>query len=184
MPIIGVIASSVAKSSPAYESIQTVTLGSNTNTVSFSSIPQTYKHLQVRIRNRMSYNSGQDYFGFSIRINGGSGSFYSYLGGTGATSSVQSFRSNGDLVGVAPSNSITTTQSATIVDLWDYTDTTKWRTYASVTGFDNNASSNGFSAVYTGYWGATSAITSLQFVEPNTYNFVTGSTFALYGIKG
>ena len=78
----------------------------------------------------------------------------------------------------------TSTFGATILDFLDYTSTTKKKVYSSFTGFDNNSSTNGINAVYTGYWAGTSAISSMVFQDDAGYNLSAGTTIALYGIKG
>ena len=65
MPILGIIASSHVNFIPtgSFSSIATVTVGSGgSSTVSFISIPQTYKHLQLRgiAKGTTSYSSGTD----------------------------------------------------------------------------------------------------------------------------
>jgi hypothetical protein len=53
MPILGVVASSKSGRlvNPSYDSIATFT-GGNNATISFTSIPQTYKHLELRVYGR------------------------------------------------------------------------------------------------------------------------------------
>jgi hypothetical protein len=51
MPILGIIASAITGNlvTTSYESIETVTVGSGGSaTVTFSSIPATYTHLQIK----------------------------------------------------------------------------------------------------------------------------------------
>jgi hypothetical protein len=68
-----------------------------------------------------------------------------------------------------------------ILDIHDYTSTTKNKTFRSITGRDNNGS--GQITLYSGLWLSTSAITSIS-LNTSGSNFTTASTFALYGIKG
>jgi hypothetical protein len=68
MPILGIIASSKLTVSNSYESIATTTVGSGGSaTVTFSSIPATYKHLQVRTLIR-SAGSDASYQHLSIHL--------------------------------------------------------------------------------------------------------------------
>ena len=58
MPILGVIASSYAQATSSYDFIEKITVsGSSTNSVTFSTIPTTYKHLQLRVMARNSRNA-------------------------------------------------------------------------------------------------------------------------------
>ena len=71
MPILGIIASSIQGSkTTAYESIATQTVGAGgVASVTFSSIPSTYKHLQLRIMSRAD-RSGAALTNLFIQING------------------------------------------------------------------------------------------------------------------
>jgi len=67
------IAALMGGSAPAvgdFESIATVTLGSNQNLITFSSISSGYKHMQIRYISRSTRASGTD--SVSIRYNGDS----------------------------------------------------------------------------------------------------------------
>ena len=72
--ILGIVASSKLVASGSYESIATFTLGSST-TVTFSSIPSTYKHLQIRYLAR-SARTGAATDDLAIRLNSDSGANY------------------------------------------------------------------------------------------------------------
>jgi hypothetical protein len=84
--LIGIIASSGgAAAAGDYESIATVTVGSGgSSSISFTSIPSTYQHLQVRAIQRCS--SGVN--NLQMQLNSDTGNNYSThrLGGTGAGS--------------------------------------------------------------------------------------------------
>ena len=71
-----------------YESISTVTVGTAQATISFTSIPSTYTHLQLRW---MSKNTSADY-GVRGQFNGDTAANYSLHGlyGTGATAGAYS----------------------------------------------------------------------------------------------
>ena len=73
-----------------YESISTVTVGAGgTSSISFSSIPSTYKHLQIRFIGTCTV-SGEYSQAVYMRVNSDTGSNYSRhsLGGNGSTISV------------------------------------------------------------------------------------------------
>lgn len=173
--LIGIIASSGGVAGGDYESIATVTVGSGgSSSVSFTSIPSTYQHLQIRI---MAKTGDAGAFGSgSMTINGAAGEQRHDLYGTGsavgASASATSFITY--LGGTAQFG-------VSIVDILDYADTNKAKTTRSLCGVDNNGS--GLVALTSGLETSTSAISSLTFT-PNSGNFAQYSSFALYGIKG
>ena len=69
MPILGIMASSTSAANAVgdYESIATTTVGAGgTSTVTFSSIPSTYSHLQVRV---IARSAGTSLAGLYMSIN-------------------------------------------------------------------------------------------------------------------
>jgi hypothetical protein len=181
MPILGIIASSISGNLTAFNSIQTFTITSNTASVTFSGIPQTYKHLQIR----------------GIAINPANGGFvgFRHNGDSSTSSYVQHFL-YGNANGTAASSGNTTGQTmincggvsygvsatnprAFIVDILDYTNTNKYKTSKILTGEDENGA--GEVAFQSGLWKNTAATTSLTFIVSNA--FTPGSQIALYGVK-
>ncbi len=175
--IPGIIASSYPRASTAFESIATQTLTSNATTITFSSIPSTYKHLQLRISGRITAAAlGYAY----LQFNNDTGSnYYAHrLSGDGATASATSFSPTEIAAGIIDGRS-STTMTGIILDIHDYSSTSKNKTARSISGSDNNGTGN--ISLMSGLWMSTSAIDSLK-IFGNTY--ASGSTFALYGIKG
>jgi hypothetical protein len=70
---------------------------------------------------------------------------------------------------------------AFIIDIQDYSSTSKNKTVRTFSGVDFNGS--GSVNLYSSLWMSTSAISSLTLTS-NTGEFSTNTTFALYGIKG
>jgi len=180
-PILGIIASSqTASTLTAFESIATANPTSGT-TVTFSSIPSTYQHLQIRFTHITASPNGAQ---LRLQINSDTGSNYSRhkLQGNGTTASAtgaasQTFMYIGsDGVGSDSSYAV-----VGITDLHDYKSTTKNKTMRSLVGIDKNGS--GDIAMWSGSWLNTNAITSLTITSDGA-NFASGSSFALYGIKG
>jgi hypothetical protein len=174
--LIGVIASSgIPASTNSYESIATVTIGAGgASTASFSSIPATYQHLQIRI---LAKTGDAGAFGSaSMTINGAAGEQRHEVYGTGsATGSGSNASSFLAYVGG------TAQFGVAIVDILDYADTNKTKTIRGLGGVDNNGS--GIAAFTSGLETSTTAISSLTFTA-NSGNFAQYSSFALYGIKG
>jgi hypothetical protein len=172
----------------AYESIAAVTGNGTTSQILFSNIPSTYTHLQVRliVRGVRSFNSEQLY----IRLNGDatSGAYrYHYLYGDGG--GVTAGSSGADtvfLVNELPAaNESANIYSTSVVDLLDYTSTTKNKTFRSLSGYDNNGNTSNYNGKVwfgSGLWLNTAAVTSLTVLSNGA--FATNSSIALYGIKG
>ena len=175
----------------SFESIATVTVGSTSvSTITFSSIPNTYQHLQIRAiaqTNRGTY--GTD--GMSLRINGDStGSYiYHYLRGNGASVTAAAGGTSASNIAEVGTASVGTTTGGTfgahIIDILDYANTNKYKTMRNLHGNDINGTvggSPGFVGITSALWMKTDAITSLVFTGDNPFTQYT--TFALYGIKG
>jgi len=169
----------------AFESIATTTITTNTASVTFSSIPQTYKHLQVRclMRNTDAV-SGQS--GLYMRFNSDTASNYSWhrLYGDGATAvSGASTSTSSMLAGIgARTGSLASTFGVTVIDVLDYVNTDKYTTIRGLTGHDTNG--GGYASLDSGNWRNTAAVTTIDLITDATYSFVQYSSFALYGIKG
>lgn len=179
MPILGIIASqNYPRVTTSYESIATATGNGSSGTITFSSIPSTYQHLQIRLQVIASGGGGQ-----AIRFNSDTGNNYARHNFGGNGSSV--FAS-----GTASTNMIfigddaaATNPSLMIIDVHDYASTTKNKTVRSFFGHDRNGAGSVY--LYSGLWMNTSAITSLSLGQGIFGGiFDTGTVASLYGIKG
>lgn len=173
---------SVTPAAPGvFESIATLS-GSGVSTITFSSIPSTYKSLQIRAVGAVGDGSR-----WSMRFNADTGSNYwmHYLLGSGSSASASSSGGVDNQVnGVLQGGGGTTFFGASIMDIVDYASTSKYKTLQVAQGVDD--SSNGYFANYlkSGLWLNTSAVTSITIFNTSSTNGSTGTTFALYGIKG
>jgi hypothetical protein len=187
-PILGIIASQNYVRIPptAYESIATTTVGSGGSggSITFSSIPQTFKHLQIRALVRSTTGAGPENLAY-VRFNGDTGSNYAhhFLLGTGAVAAATGQANITSIPLIDSSNSGTTANvyAATVADILDYTNTNKNTTARSIAGLDTNG--NGAVFLCSGLWMNTAAVTSITFVPEKTA-FEQYSSFALYGIRG
>ena len=163
--------------------IQRTTL-SSTGTISFTSIPQTYKHLQIRYLAR-SARTGSTTDELAIRLNSDSGSNYARhrLSGDGATASATGQASQVEIAynQVPTADSTASIFGAGIIDILDYASTTKNKTTRTLAGNDQNGS--GVIRLNSGLWMNTAAVTSIYLFATVGTNFVSSSSFALYGIK-
>ena len=173
-------------STTSYESIATVTVTSPTNSISFSSIPSTFKHLQVRaiVVNTQGL-SGENTQCFA-RFNGDTGMNYTMhqLKGNGSTATASANTPDNGIYGLSTLYRGGTANifNAFVMDILDYANTSKYKTIRALNGYDANGS--GIVELQSGSWMNTAAITSITIPEVNSSNFATNSQFALYGIKG
>jgi hypothetical protein len=163
-----------------YTPIATTTLGSNQTTVTLSSIPSTYTDLRVVIVPASS--SGTN--GIRMRINGDTGTNYSatYLTGTGSAANSGRTTSSANMsLGNYTGIGLTLGEVNLELDFMNYSNSTTYKTVL----IRNNQPSNAVEG-NVGLWRSTSAINSLSFnintFGSSTGDFITGSTFTLYGI--
>jgi hypothetical protein len=188
MPILGIYASTVSGNLafPSYDSIATVTVGSGgSSSITFSSIPSTYQHLQVRITAKGNRSIAIE--NAYVNFNGDSGSNYNNhnIYADGSTVYASANTDPGMLIYTFAGNGGTTGSNvfgAGVVDILDYTNTNKNTTIRSLAGYDNNT--QGLLGFNSGLWRNTSAITSITFTPTGGTAWLQYSSFALYGIKG
>lgn len=174
----------------AYESIATATLTSTQSSVTFNSIPQTYKHLQIRSYTQNVFNTlpGWDWTFASYN---GDTNYTKYrthiLYGNGSSAGAATLQSSTYTGGIVLSTSRTYWGSAfspSVVDILDYSDTNKMTTTRSLCGLDVNSNNTyGEVDLVSSVWLDTSAVTSIT-LYPTTASLGAGSKIALYGIKG
>lgn len=165
----------------AFESIATSTLGADTQSVTFSSIPSTYVSLQLRIRGnsnggpKITFNSNGT--GYSEHRLVGNGSTASAGGSTGNAD----FGNQGALV-PGGGGGLSGQETAYILDIHDYQSTTKNKTIRAISGFDANGS--GSVRLGSGLWANTAAINTIKIDSDTGSVWYAGTVFSLYGIKG
>ena len=180
--ILGIVASSKLSAPPgSFESIATVVGTGSSDTLTFSSIPSTYKHLQIRgIANDGVGNGYQA----GLRFNSDTGANYVQHRILGNGSTVTATANIGQSVmQIGNASNVADNFATYIVDLHDYTSTTRNKTVRTFSGRDLNGS-GGFCFLWSGLWQSTSAITSISIINTGAISWPTTTTFALYGIKG
>jgi hypothetical protein len=162
----------------SYESIATVLVGSGgASYAEFTSIPSTYKHLQIRCSIRGSNNNYQ-----LIRLNSDNNTNYAYhyMYGTGSAVGAGNVTSTSSM-GFTDTTNSASIFNALIIDILDYASTSKNKTLRGLGGFDTNG--GGFISMNSGLWFKTpEAINTIRFT-PDNGTYAEYSTFALYGIK-
>lgn len=184
--LIGIIASSggAAGGLNDYESIATVTSSGSSNSLSFTSIPSTYQHLQIRAITR---DTGASYgYNVSMRFNSDTGSNYTYHGLEGNGSSASSFGSSSPTTSFPFATSsgganASGTFAPIVCDILDYADVNKYKVHRTLNGYDDNGS--GYVEFRSGVWLNTAAISTITVISTGS-NFANNTQFALYGIKG
>lgn len=180
-PILGIWASSkaVATDTGAMFPLQVITVGpAGASSLSFTNIPSTYSHLQIR-GVATSASTPRIY----LRYNSDSGSNYTYhfLEGNGSSAVASAGANQAEnwmfINGFVAANN----PAAFIVDVLDYSNTNKFKTIRTLEGNDNNSS--GYVALSSGLWRSTSAISSIE-LRTSSSTFSANSTFALYAVKG
>ena len=163
-----------------YEPIETKTLGSNTTTITFSSIPATYTDLVLVFQAASSNQNGN---AIRMRFNGSSASEYSTTFVDGVGANIISAR--------------TGTQAQLDLGWSTGVDASTWNN-VYVMNFQNYASTNMFKSILwtcggrstavdlaNGLWRNNAAINSISFNigQPASADFLAGCIFTLYGIK-
>jgi hypothetical protein len=185
---VGMLAGNAEYTATSFESIATVTVGAGgSSAITFSSIPQTYQHLQLRGIEQQFY--GVNDRGYTaIRFNGDSGTNYTreQLWGTGGSANPASLLDNsyaycGFSLLIGNTSPRTQWFASNVIDILDYSNTNKFTTVRGFGGGDVGA--NGDTGFVDSLWKNTAAVTSITFPNING-NFQQNTTYALYGIKG
>jgi len=168
---------------PAYELIQTQVLTSSQSAVNFSSIPQTYKHLQLRTSVKSDRGGGFDIL--VMRINGATTGYsqHALYGDSGSSAVVSSATASAAniQVGWVYGSATTSAFGPSVIDILDYASTTKNKTVKSLNGMTTGTPRV---FLYSGAYFSTTTVSSLSFVSNYAANWIAGSRFSLYGIKG
>ena len=154
------------------------TTANNDASITLSSIPQTYVHLQVIVKNfRCSSDNNQ----FCFRYNNNSGTNYRRLFGSSTDNT--SFDFNEDKARLVNGLDSVETYNHLVINIPNYADSTIWKmaesrvTAANGTTPTNTASMQNLAICHN----QTAAITSLVFFM-DSGNIAAG-TFLLYGVK-
>jgi len=186
-PILGVFASAQQGAFIGdYESIATLTASGGESFLSFTSIPSTYSSIQLRGIGRFSTAVHANFV--SIKLNNDTAANYVWHriwsdGGTafaGATTA-STFMPIGRATGSSAASSI---YGAAVCDILDYSSTNKNKTIRALGGTaSTNSTNQNIIQFSSGLWLNTAAVNRVD-VYPDSGTWSTGTTFALYGIKG
>jgi hypothetical protein len=161
----------------AYDLLETEVLASKQSSVTFTGLGSytDYKHLQIRAVTRGDGASNR----MSLTVNSDTGVYQNHqLFGDGST--VTSTSQNANRLGVVQESTATTNSfAASVIDVLDFSDTTKNTTFRSLAGQTGGPDRIRLQSML---YEDTSAITSLEF-SLAVGDFISGSRFSLYGLK-
>jgi hypothetical protein len=154
---------------PTYTALATVTLGASASSVTFSSIPATYRDL-ILVSNHTGSATSED---VDIAFNADTGDNYSRVVMLANAPVILSFAGTSRSVSAIYS----TKRQTLILNVMDYSASDKHKTLIYR---NSNADQSEVYATAT-RWANTAVITSLS-LAARTGTFSSGSTFSLYGV--
>ena len=178
-PMLGIMASAISGniSVAAFDSIASASGTGASGVINFSSIPGTYKHLQIRAMTTASAN----FQNTCVTFNGDTGANYSQhqIVGTGAAVSGAGFANETFMT--LGQNGTSVYPGIEIMDILDYANANKYKTVKDLSGTDTNGTGQTLIILRSGSWRNTAAITSIT-LTLSSGNYNTATRFALYGI--
>lgn len=162
-----------------YFPIATQTLGGSTNSITFSSIPNTYTDLRIVFLIPSAISVGDSWL---LQFNGDTGANYASteLYSTGSTPHSYLWYSNYyAYLSDAAQSAIQANPKLITIDIFSYANNTN-KSLLSKMAYDQNGT-GGVNAIVN-LWLNTSAITSIKLYNGSTDNFVAGTTATLWGI--
>lgn len=158
-------------------SLASITLQEATASVSFSGIPQNYRDLVLVVNGTNSANAF-----ITLQFNGDTGSNYNmvWMQGSGAGATSSSSASQVEII--TSQNNGGTALKTGLIQIMDYSATNKHKTVLARTDGENSGTR--LTAALAARWANTVAISSIRVYDGNGSNYLTGSTFNLYGRIG
>jgi len=170
------------------EALGTCYLEADAASVTFSSIPQTYEHLQLRYTLTLAATNNtyqRLWLGDGSADTGTNYAYHVIYGHDSATGVHKGTgESNGIFLGQAPGNHDRAWTGPTIVDILDYVNTNK-NTTVLVSNWDGGDSTSTADYLHfaSGLWDSTAAVDTILINNRYGNNFLRGSEFTLYGIQ-
>jgi hypothetical protein len=168
----------------AMDALGSVTVPSGgLSSITFSAIPQTYTHLQIRFISRDSRSVSGVNSPMEMQFNGDTGNNYARhdIYGDGSSAGAEAAASTNAIWMNSSGNANASNMfGGGVIDILDYTNANKNKTSRALSGGDYNGA--GFLMLSSGVWMNTSPITSITFFG-YTAPFLQYSNFSLYGIR-
>jgi hypothetical protein len=180
----GEVGLSFALNNNYMEPIATTLLSSTASGITFSDIPQNYKHLQLIVMARSANGADTDYC--NIQFNSDVASNYAQhrITANGTTASAGSDPNITRCIAQRLSSDVNSANifGALIFDIIDYNNANKFKTTRHLGAYDSNGS--GFLEYGSNLWQSTIPISSIFIYSQTGSGFKQYSRFSLYGIKG
>jgi hypothetical protein len=171
---------SVTPAPATYELISTQALSSPTSSVTFSSITQSYKHLQLRL----VLQSASAGVGWEMRLNGATANYNDHrIFGSNGTSSGANNSGGGSWAYVGSDFTATNSYGAWIFDILDYTNASKNPVIRGTGGWATAVGQNTV-VLQSGALFTAGAVTSITILNNSSANITAGSRLSLYGVRG
>jgi hypothetical protein len=159
------------------------TASGGASTITFNDIPQGYKHLQLR---GILSNDAANYAMWTINGDKAGNYIQHVLYGDGASAGSTTTGVPSSMIAMGRPNYLGRSSgillSAFVMDILDYTNTNKYKTTRTLTGWDSNG--GGSINFESGLWLSTNPVTSISVTPTGTNAWVANSRISLYGIKG
>jgi hypothetical protein len=179
--VVSSASNSVTPATPtSFDSIASATPSSGTEIV-FSSIPSTYKSLQVRINGITTAG-----YTMSLRLNGDTAYNYSehYFLGFGSSTDAGGSGTRTEIIiqNLPPEGgTMEPYPNVAIVDIIDYASTSKFKTVSAFKGAEDNGGGRNTVGIASYNWRSTATVSSITVRA--TGNWSAGSRISIYGIK-
>jgi len=173
--------------SAGYDSIATLNGNGSSSSVTFSSIPTSYSHLQIRCL-MVNTAAGTGTVQAQLQMNSDTSTNYSWhwLGGSGGNPSANGGASASfiNLLGGESYAGSFSIWSVGVIDIMDYNSTAINKTIRWFGGANGNETGGNYSyGVGSGVWRQTNSVTSITIKTSSGNAWASSSRFALYGIK-
>ena len=168
-----------------YELISSNTLASSAASVTFSAIPSTYTDLCLKVSARSDNVSTQDII--NLRFNGNSNSIYSrtqlFGGGAGGTQGSSNSSNISRILAPYIDGDSATASTFGSNEIYIPSYSASQNKPVSVYGVSETNATGTYMGVSAALFSSTTAISSMVVAPENGTNWLTGSSFYLYGIK-
>lgn len=156
-----------------YTPIATYTTSGSSSSYTFSPIPSTYTDLVMVSSVQLDAGGG---YAMGMRFNSDAGTNYSFTYMLGTGSVAASSRGSNQTYAIYGNGG--TAWGNSVVNIMNYANST---TYKTCIARNNNTADS--TQAYVNLWRSSAPITSITIMTQSGANFVSGTTFTLYGIK-
>jgi hypothetical protein len=165
------------------QAIETITITSNTSSIIFTSIPQTFTDLKILVSARSSISGTESQYRIIFNSDTSQTYYRRELAFNGTTSNTfgESTSQGFNYVYMPSASSLANTFSINKIEIPNYTKSNK-KIFKVDSCMESDIVATALQ-LQSGLWNGTAAITSIILQEMNSGNFVPYTTATLYGIK-